>query len=58
MCIVKAAQIAQLVAHYLMGLGPNPKKSPRIAESRFRYLISNVNKIPKRRPLEITNTKV
>ena len=26
------------VSHYLMGIGPNTKKSPRIAESRFGYL--------------------
>ena len=26
------------VVHYLMGIVPNPKKSTRIAESRFGYL--------------------
>ena len=30
--------LSYIGTHYLMGIGPNPKKSPRIAESRFGYL--------------------
>ena len=43
--------------YYLMGLGPNPKKSSIIAETdsdTWRYVVQwlSVNKIPKRRLLE------
>ena len=35
----KATQIKLHIGiHYLMGIGPNTKKAPRIAESRFGYL--------------------